>query len=206
MKQNAWLKAWRKDHFVKKSKQDGWRSRATYKLIGIDEKTRLIKPSQVIIELGAAPGGWSQYVASRLSKKNNAIAIDLLEMKPIPGVQIIQGDVFAENTLFKIQQLLNGRSVDLVLSDMAPNLTGVAIADQANSIELVKKALDFCHIFLKPGGDFLAKTFSSADTPELIGNLKSHFQIIKTHKPDASRPKSSEIFLLCRQYLPSKLS
>ena len=155
----AWLSEHVHDHFVHRAKADGWRSRAVFKLMEIDEKDRLLRPGMVVVDLGAAPGGWCQYVAPRVGDTGRVIGLDLLEIVPIHGVEFIQGDFTEDATLAALNDTLAGRAVDLVLSDMAPNLSGVVSADQAKSVYLAELALAFAQDRLQPGGAFLVKVF-----------------------------------------------
>lgn len=201
-------KAWLNDHvndpYVKLAQKEGYRARAAYKLKEIDETLRLVKPGQVIVDLGCAPGAWSQYLRRRLAPQGAAvgalngsvIGLDLLPMEPIEGVQYIQGDFRDAAVLAQLEALLQGRPVDLVVSDMAPNLSGVASADAARVEELVVLAIDFCRAHLKPAGTLVAKVFHGSGYNELLTVFKNNFKTVKPFKPKASRDKSSETFLI----------
>jgi 23S rRNA (uridine2552-2'-O)-methyltransferase len=201
-------KAWLNDHvndpYVKLAQKEGYRARAAYKLKEIDETLRLVKPGQVIVDLGCAPGAWSQYLRRRLAPQGAAvgalngsvIGLDLLPMEPIEGVQYIQGDFRDAAVLAQLEALLQGRPVDLVVSDMAPNLSGVASADAARVEELVVLAIDFCRAHLKPAGTLVAKVFHGSGYNELLTVFKNNFKTVKPLKPKASRDRSSETFLI----------
>lgn len=201
-------KAWLNDHvndpYVKLAQKEGYRARAAYKLKEIDETLRLVKPGYVIVDLGCAPGAWSQYLRRRLAPQGAAvgalngsvIGLDLLPMEPIEGVQYIQGDFREADVLAQLEALLQGRPADLVVSDMAPNLSGVASADAARVEELVTLAIDFCRGHLKPAGSLVAKVFHGSGYNELLVLFKNNFKTVKPFKPKASRDKSSETFLI----------
>jgi 23S rRNA (uridine2552-2'-O)-methyltransferase len=193
-----WLKEHHSDDFVIKSRQQKWRSRAVYKLAEIDEKDRLIKPDSCVIELGAAPGGWSQYVVSKLSAKGFLLAVDILPMESIAGATIVQADFTEDEALEEIRRLLDGRQADLVLSDMAPNFTGQQVVDQPRSIYLAELALDMCSELLAPGGNLLTKTFQGAGFEELTRSMRGQFKTVKSRKPAASRARSREVYLLAQ--------
>ncbi len=193
-----WLKEHHSDDFVIKSRKQNWRSRAVYKLAEIDERDRLIRPDSCVIELGAAPGGWTQYVAGKLSAKGRLVAIDILPMDPIDGVDIIQADFTENEALAEIERLLCGRKADLVLSDMAPNFTGQAVVDQPRSMYLAELALDMCREFLAPGGTLLVKTFQGSGFEALNKAMRDQFGSVKSRKPAASRSRSREVYLLAQ--------
>lgn len=188
------------DEYVKRSKREGYRSRAAFKLLELQEKDRMIKPGQVIVDLGAAPGGWSQVAADLVGDKGSVIAIDLLEMDPIPDVTFIQGDFREDSGLRALESVLDGRQVDLVISDMAPNVSGVSAVDQPRSMHLVELALDFCEQHLKPGGGFVCKVFHGEGFDEWMRMVKSRFGRAVTRKPKASRAKSREVYLVAENY------
>jgi 23S rRNA (uridine2552-2'-O)-methyltransferase len=201
-------KAWLNDHvndpYVKLAQKEGYRARAAYKLKEIDETLRLVKPGYVIVDLGCAPGAWSQYLRRRLAPQGatvgalngSVIGLDLLPMEPIEGVQYIQGDFREAEVLAQLEALLQGRPADLVVSDMAPNLSGVASVDAARVEELVTLAIDFCRGHLKPAGSLVAKVFHGSGYNELLVLFKNNFKTVKPLKPKASRDKSSETFLI----------
>lgn len=184
------------DVYVKQAQKDGYRARAAYKLLEIDQKDGLIRPGMLVVDLGAAPGSWSQVVAQRLQGRGKVIALDLLEIVPIPGVTILQGD-FRENiTLQKLDALLLGQAPDLVISDMAPNMSGIRSVDQANASYLTELAVEFAIAHLKPEGSFLVKVFIGEGFDEILRSLRKHFRQVTTRKPKASRDRSSEVYLL----------
>jgi len=205
----AWLNAQVNDPYVKLARKEGYRARAAYKLKEIDESLRLIKPGQLVVDLGAAPGAWSQYVRRRFAPKSagaggaavgalngTIVALDLLPMEPIEGVQFIQGDFSDDAVAAQLLQALQGRPIDVVLSDMAPNLSGVAVSDAARVSLLVELALEFAHQHLRPEGSFVAKAFHGSGYSQLVELFKKTFRAVKAVKPKASRDKSAETFLV----------
>ena len=190
------------DQYVKRANAEGFRSRAAYKLQQIDAKDRLLKPGMTVVDLGAAPGGWSQVAAKAVGPRGRVIALDLLDMGPVAGVTVIRGDFQEQETLERVEQALNGEPVDLVLSDMAPNISGIASADQARAIGLAELALEFALKHLKPQGNFLVKTFHGAGYDGLVNTLRRSFLEVHTRKPDASRSRSSEVYLLGKGLKP----
>ena len=194
----AWMREHVTDQYVKRANAEGFRSRAAYKLQQIDAKDRLLKPGMTVVDLGAAPGGWSQVAAKAVAPQGRVIALDLLEMTEVPGVKVICGDFQEQETLERVEQALAGERVDLVLSDMAPNMSGIASADQARAIGLAELALEFAEKHLKPQGNFLVKTFHGAGYDGLVTRLRRTFKQVVTRKPDASRSRSSEVYLLAR--------
>ena len=197
-KTRAWYQAHIKDTYVRQAQQDGYRSRAVYKLKEIDEKDQLFRTGQTVVDLGAAPGGWSEFARSRIGASGRIVALDLLPMEPVPGVEFIQGDFLDADILEKVLAASGNRAVDLVISDMAPNLSGIASADQAGAIYLAELALDFAEKVLVPGGVLLVKTFQGEGFPELRQAMLSRFKRVLSRKPKASRPQSREIYLLGR--------
>ena len=197
MKPSRTSKAWMREHvndpYVKLAKQHGYRSRAAFKLDEINTRDHLIRPGMLVVDLGATPGGWSQ-IAAKLGAK--VIALDLLEMDTIAGVTFIQGDFTGATALTALEQVLAGRLPDLVISDMAPNMSGVASADQARSMHLCELALEFACNHLKPGGDFLVKAFQGEGFQEYVKAMRDQFAQVVTRKPRASRDRSSEVYLL----------
>ncbi|MHB9117984.1 MAG: 23S rRNA (uridine(2552)-2'-O)-methyltransferase RlmE [Burkholderiales bacterium] len=200
MKRSKTSKQWMREHvtdpFVKRAKQEGFRSRAAYKLDEIDERDHLFKPGMLVVDLGAAPGGWSQLAAQKLGGRGKVIALDVLEMVGLSGVVFIQGDFREDKVLAQLTDALEGRRVDLVISDMAPNITGISLSDQARSMHLVELALDFAVGHLKPGGDFLVKVFQGEGFDALLKAMRQNFRQVLNRKPDASRGRSSEVYLL----------
>ena len=184
------------DAFVKQAQKDGFRSRAAYKLMEIHEKYCLIKPGMNVVDLGSTPGSWSQVVSKLLQGNGHIIAMDLLPMDPIPRVDFIQGDFREEAPLRELESYLNNSPIDLVISDMAPNITGIKTVDQPGAMYLTELALDFSLKWLKPGGHFLVKTFIGADFDELVKKMRPEFEKVITVKPKASRDRSSEVYLL----------
>ena len=195
----AWVQRHITDPYVRQAQQRGYRSRAAFKLLEIDEKDRLLRPGQFIIDLGSAPGSWSQVLRERVSgQASRILAIDLLPMDPVAGIEFLQGDFQEPDVLAQIDQWLNGRRVDLVLSDMAPNLSGVGVADAARVMYLGELALEFAAQQLKPNGALLVKTFQGSGFSQLVEAFKKVFQKVNQRKPSASRAASSELFLLGR--------
>jgi len=191
-----WLDEHVNDPYVKKAQIDGYRSRASYKLIEINEKDKLIRPGSVVMDLGSAPGGWSQVVAPWVGDSGRVIASDILPMDGIVGVDFIQGD-FTEEAVYKqILSELKGEKVDVVVSDMAPNLSGVNTTDQYSSIYLVELALDMARNVLKPGGSFCAKVFQGVGYEEYAKDVRSSFDKVLVRKPAASRPRSREVYIV----------
>jgi 23S rRNA (uridine2552-2'-O)-methyltransferase len=186
------------DPYVREATRSGYRSRAAYKLIEIAEKDRLLRPGMTVVDLGAAPGSWSQVLARSVGPGGRLIAIDLLPVDPIAGVSMIQGDFREDSALEELKTALRGAQVDLVVSDMSPNLSGVSDADQARSIYLCELALDFACKHLKQNGVFLVKVFQGAGYPEFLGAMRSTFTSVVSRKPAASRDQSSEMYLLGR--------
>ena len=196
----AWKERQERDPYVKLARRDGWRSRAVYKLEQIDQKERILRPDMTCVDLGAAPGSWSQYVTERLGGRVRLIALDLLEMDSLPSVEFIQGD-FTDAAVF--EQLLNALGdcqADLVMSDMAPNISGTKAIDQPKSMYLAELALDLARKVLKRKGNFVCKLFQGAGTDAFIVEARSAFAAVKVIKPKASRAGSSEVYLVARSY------
>jgi len=186
------------DPFVRQARQEGYRSRAAFKLKELCQQDRLIRPGMTVVDLGAAPGGWAQVAADLVGPKGRVIAVDMLEMAPVPGVEFLRGDFREEATLERLEAALGGVRVDLVISDMAPNISGISMVDQARGMHLAELALEFAHKWLKPGGSLLVKTFQGEGYPELREALRRSFSQVLTRKPLASRSRSSEIYLLAK--------
>ena len=184
------------DAFVKQAQKDGYRARAAYKLIEIDDKDHLIKPGMVVVDLGSAPGSWSQVAAQRLKGQGKIIALDILPMVGIGGVDFIQGDFREDEVLEELEGRLNGQPIDLVISDMAPNMSGISSVDQANAAYLTELAVDFSLKWLKPNGNFLVKVFIGEGFEEIVKLMRESFEKVVTRKPKASRDRSSEVYLL----------
>ncbi len=197
-----WLREHFDDPFVQRAQQEGWRSRAAFKLQEIDDAERLVFPGAVIVDLGAAPGGWSQYAARKLNGRGTVIAIDLLAMDELPGVKFLQGDFREQSVVDGLLELLGRRRVDLVMSDMAPNMSGVDVVDQARAAELEGLALDFAQKVLGPDGALVMKLFQGAGFQELLADARRHFSVVRVRKPRASRQRSSEAYLVARKPRP----
>lgn len=191
-----WLREHFSDRFVKKAQAEGLRSRAAYKLEEMLARDRLLKPGMVVVDLGAAPGGWSQLVRRELGESGRVIALDILEMPPLAGVEFIHGDFREPGPLAELEALLGGAAVDLVLSDMAPNMSGVDAVDQPRSMYLAELARDFAQQQLRPGGSFLIKLFQGAGFDDYIRELRTAYRQVKVRKPEASRSRSSEVYAL----------
>lgn len=195
-------KAWMHEHvtdiYVRRARQEGYRSRSAFKLLEILEKDKLVRSGMIVVDLGAAPGGWSQVLASLIGEKGRVIALDMLEMEPIRNVTFLRGDFSEDNAVAALQKELGGRKADLVVSDMAPNISGVGMVDQARSMHLAELALDFTGNFLKPGGVLLVKVFQGAGLDEFRKQLGEVFDSVAVRKPKASRDRSSELFLLAK--------
>jgi len=184
------------DTYVKRARVEGMRSRAAYKLDEIAVRDRLLKPGMMVVDLGAAPGGWSQVAAGRVGPRGRVIALDLLEMPSLPGVTFLRGDFRDDATLAELVRMLGGQRADLVLSDMAPNLSGIASADQARALELAELALEFALKHMKPQGNFLVKLFQGAGFEDYLKVLRGRFSAVAVRKPEASRDRSREVYLL----------
>ena len=195
----AWMREHVTDPYVKRAQAEGFRSRAAYKLQQIAERDKLLGPGMTVVDLGAAPGGWTQVAAKAVGPTGRVIAVDILEMAQVPGVTVVRGDFQEEATLQAVDRALEGRSVDLVISDMAPNLSGIASVDQARAAGLAELALEFALTRLKPHGNFLVKTFQGAGYDQLVATLRRSFVQLLTRKPEASRSRSSEVYLLGRK-------
>lgn len=198
-KSKAWMHEHVNDPYVQQAQKEGWRARAVFKLKEIDEKDKLLKPGMVVVDLGATPGSWCQYAARRIQPGGRLIALDLLPMEPVAGVDFIQGDFREDEVLERIKSALAGRQVDLVLSDMAPNMTGIAATDSAQVMVLAELTLDFAQQHLKKGGDLLVKVFQGSGFMELRQAMQVSFETLSTRKPAASRDRSAELYLLGRK-------
>jgi 23S rRNA (uridine2552-2'-O)-methyltransferase len=193
---SRWLKEHFDDAWVKRAQAEGWRSRAAFKLEELLDLDRLLKPGMVVVDLGAAPGGWSQLVRARLGETGRVIALDILPMQGIAGVEVIEGDFTGESALKQLEAHLDGAKVDLVLSDMAPNMSGVAVADQIRAMHLAELALAFARDWLKPGGSMLIKLFQGVGFDEYLRDLRADFERVTMRKPKASRARSREVYSL----------
>jgi 23S rRNA (uridine2552-2'-O)-methyltransferase len=200
MKPSKTSKQWMKEHvndpFVQLAQKEGYRSRAAYKLMEIDERDHLLKPGMVVVDLGATPGGWSQVAASKVGQSGRVIALDLLPLQPLARVEFIQGDFREDSVLAQLEATLKGQQIGLVISDMAPNISGVDISDQARAMYLAELALEFAAQHLKPGGAFLVKVFQGTGFEEYMKTMRNHFARVVSRKPKASRDRSSEVYLL----------
>jgi 23S rRNA (uridine2552-2'-O)-methyltransferase len=195
-----WLDRHFKDEYVKKAQKAGFRSRAAFKLLEIQEKDRVIKPGMTVVDLGAAPGGWSQVARDLVGEKGQVIALDILPMDPIAGVDVIEGDFREDEPLEALRNLLGGNRVDLVISDMAPNVTGMNSVDQPRAMYLCELALDFAREVLKPGGSFVAKVFQGEGFDAFHKALRGDFQRVVSRKPSSSRAKSREVYLVAGNF------
>lgn len=199
-KKGSTSKGWLKEHFddvyVQQSKVDGYRSRACYKLLEINEKDKLIKPGMTVVDLGSAPGGWSQVAAELVGHKGKVVASDILPMDGLAGVEFVQGDFTEESVFDEIMAVIANHPVDLVISDMAPNMSGMAAMDQPRSMYLVELALDMASQVLKPNGAFVAKVFQGVGFESLVKDMRSQYKQVITRKPAASRARSKEVYLL----------
>lgn len=200
-KSKQWMQEHVNDPYVQQAQKEGWRSRALFKLKEIDGRDRLLKPGMIVVDLGAAPGSWSQYAAKRIQPGGRLIALDLLDFAPLPGVEFIQGDFREDAVLERLKSSLAGRQADLVLSDMAPNMTGIAATDSVQVLSLAELTLEFARENLKPGGDLLVKVFQGAGFMELRRAMQAVFASLATRKPAASRDRSAELYLLARNRL-----
>ena len=200
MKPTKTSKQWMREHindpYVQQAQKDGYRSRAAYKLLEIDERDHLIKAGMVVVDLGATPGGWSQVAASKIGEKGKVIALDLLPLNPLPRVEFIQGDFRENEVLAQLEEKLAGKQIELVISDMAPNISGIDLSDQARSIHLAELALEFAVQHLKPGGAFLVKVFQGVGFEEYVKIMRKHFARVVSRKPKASRDRSNEVYML----------
>ena len=195
-----WLREHFDDVWVKRARQEGWRSRAVYKLLEIDQKDRLIRPGMTVVDLGAAPGSWSDVAAKKTGHKGRVVALDILPMDSIAGVEFIEGDFREQAVYDRLLETLGDVPVDLVISDMAPNISGLKAVDQPRAMYLAELALELAEKVLKPGGDFLVKVFTGEGLDEYKKTMRSAFEKIIVRKPAASRPRSREIYLLARGY------
>jgi len=203
---HQWLRKHFDDEFVKRAQREGYRSRAVYKLDEIQQKDRILRPGSVVVDLGAAPGGWSQYAAQQLGDKGRIIALDILPMEPLPGVEFLQGDFREDEALAALMRVLNGATVSLVMSDMAPNISGMGAVDQPRSMYLVELAVDFAATVLGKGGDLLFKGFQGEGFDALLRDLRGGYRKVLIRKPKASRPKSREVYVLAKGRLNANVS
>lgn len=191
-----WLKEHFNDEYVQRAQREGWRSRAVYKLEELDQKYQLFKPGMTVVDLGAAPGGWSQYAMKALGERGRLIALDILDMDVIAGVEFLQGDFREESVFNRFMEMVGNQPVDLVMSDMAPNMSGVEAVDVPRGMYLVELAVDFANQALAEGGSFIAKVFQGEGFDELVRQLRGQYERVVVRKPRASRPRSREVYLL----------
>jgi 23S rRNA (uridine2552-2'-O)-methyltransferase len=200
MKRSKTSKQWMREHvndvYVQRAKSEGYRSRAAYKLLEIAARDKLLKPGMVVVDLGAAPGGWSQVARAQVGPRGLVLALDLLEMEPLPRVTFLQGDFREDAVVAALAAALAGRTIDLVLSDMSPNISGIAMSDQARVMHLAELALEFTAKHLKHGGNLLVKVFQGSGFEEFLRQMRTQFKSVVTRKPEASRGRSSELYLL----------
>jgi 23S rRNA (uridine2552-2'-O)-methyltransferase len=201
MKSSQWLREHATDQFVRRAKAEGWRSRAVFKLEEIDRREKLLRPGGVCVDLGAAPGAWCQYARDRVGKQGRVVATDLLPMDPVAGVEFVQGDFRETEVLEAVLARVPAPGADVILSDMAPNLSGIDAVDQPRCLELAELALDLAGRVLKPRGSALIKLFQGAGFQELVGQARSRFTTVKLLKPRASRARSAEVYLLAKDLL-----
>lgn len=200
MKRSRTSKAWMREHvtdpYVQMANKEGYRSRAVYKLMELDERDHLLKPGMTVVDLGAAPGSWTQVAAKKITSAGMLVALDILPMDPVHGAVFIQGDFREDAVLAQLESALRGRPVDLVISDMAPNISGIGVADQARSMHLAELALAFSCQHLKPGGNFLVKVFQGEGFDDFVREMRAHFSQVLVRKPKASRDRSTEVYML----------
>ncbi|NCF23630.1 MAG: 23S rRNA (uridine(2552)-2'-O)-methyltransferase [Gammaproteobacteria bacterium] len=196
----SWRERQERDPFVVRARSEGWRSRAVYKLEQIDKKEKLLRPGMLVVDLGAAPGSWSQYVTEKLEGRVRIIALDILEMDALPSVEFIQGDFREDEVLKALEAALGDERADLVISDMAPNISGSRSVDQPRSMYLAELALELCDNALKKGGDFVCKLFQGEGTDAFIASARQRFGRVRVMKPEASRLGSREVYLVARNY------
>jgi 23S rRNA (uridine2552-2'-O)-methyltransferase len=197
---NEWLRRHVNDPYVKKAQLEGYRSRSAYKLIELNEKDRLIKPNMFLLDLGSAPGGWSQVASKLIGRNGRVLATDILPMEPIKNVDFVQGDFTDEAVVAQLMQRLGGEKFDLIISDIAPNITGIDSADQASSMYFLELALDTVRKTLKPGANFVAKMFQGSGSDAYLKELRTSFDKVLTRKPGASRAESREVFIVAKGF------
>lgn len=196
----SWLSRQERDPYVQQARRDGWRSRAVYKLEQIEQKEKILRPDMVCVDLGSAPGSWSQYVTAKLKGRVRIVAVDLLPMDALQGVEFIQGDFNDNKVLQRILQAVGEVGADLVMSDIAPNISGMRAVDQPRSMTLVELALDMVRTVLKPRGSFICKVFQGAGIDEFVADVRNSFESVRVLKPRASRASSREVYLVARKY------
>jgi len=195
-----WLQEHEKDEYVQRARKEGYRSRASYKLLELDTRDKLFRPGMVVVDLGAAPGGWTQVAAQRVGHNGRIIASDILPMDAVAGTEFVQGDFTEESVLSEILNIIGDERADLVISDMAPNMSGMKAVDQPRAIYLVELALDLAKQILKPGGVFVAKVFQGEGSDDLLADLRQAFTRVVVRKPEASRPRSSEVYMVAKGF------
>ncbi len=195
---HRWLQEHERDQYVQRSRKDGYRSRASYKLLDLDARDKLLKPGMTVVDLGAAPGGWSQVAVEKVGERGRVIASDILAMDAIAGVTFIQGDFTEQPVLDAILAALAGRPADLVISDMAPNMSGMRAVDQPRAMYLVELAVNLAFNIVKPGGNFVAKVFHGEGFDDLLKEMRNHFSAVVIRKPSASRARSREVYLVAK--------
>ena len=194
----AWMNEHVNDHWVKEATRRGYRSRAAFKLMELAERDKLLRPGMSAVDLGSAPGSWSQVLREKLGRQGTIVALDLLEMEPLPGVRFVKGDFREDGVLAALTTMLNGHLLDLVLSDLSPNISGIESADQARSVHLGELALEFAQQWLRPGGDLVIKAFQGEGFTEFQRQLQQHFEKVYVRKPKASRDRSREVYLVAK--------
>ena len=199
-KNRSWINRQERDIYVQKARLDGWRSRAVYKLKQIDEKERFLKHGMMCIDVGSSPGGWSQFVTQKLKGNVNIVAVDVLPMDPLPGVDFILGDFLEEKVFQKMLHKIGNKDVDLVMSDIAPNITGIKVVDQPKSLYLVELVLELACKVLRPGGNLVCKVFQGVGFDDFIREVRGYFEKVKIIKPNASRSGNREIYLVARNF------
>jgi len=197
---NEWLRRHVNDPYVKKAQLEGYRSRSAYKLIELNEKDRLIKPNMFLLDLGSAPGGWSQVASKLIGRNGRVLATDILPMEPIKNVDFVQGDFTDEAVVARLMERLGGQKFDLIISDIAPNITGIDSADQASSMYFLELAVDTVRKTLKPGANFVAKMFQGSGSDAYLKELRTSFEKVLTRKPGASRAESREVFIVAKGF------
>lgn len=195
---HRWLREHERDQYVQRSRRDGYRSRASYKLLALHEKDRLFRPGMTVVDLGAAPGGWSQVAVQQVGRKGRVVASDILAMDAIAGVEFVQGDFTGPAVLEQLLETLGGAKADLVISDMAPNMSGMRAVDQPRAMYLLELALDMAFNVLKPGGTFVAKVFHGEGFDDFLRQARRHFSSVASRKPGASRARSREVYLVAK--------
>ncbi|MCO4811864.1 MAG: 23S rRNA (uridine(2552)-2'-O)-methyltransferase RlmE [Gammaproteobacteria bacterium] len=197
---SSWRERQEKDPYVQRARKEGWRSRAVFKLEQIDQKERLLKPGMVCVDLGSAPGSWSQYITEKLNGRARIVAVDLLAMDALPEVEFVQGDFLDDEVFGQMLELVGSAGTDLVMSDMAPNISGTKAVDQPRSMYLVELALDMARKVLKPGGGFVCKVFQGEGFDEFVRDARNSFERVRVIKPEASRAGSREVYLVARNF------